>query len=233
MKVKWLYRIIFGCIVLVYSHQGLGQTSKKWQFGISAGIGVDQYQRKYKRLQPGPGALNSFSSSPSTEFTFFGEKPISDKFSILPKAYYSRQNVPVNTLCHCGYTANVILQKEVHHMMSAGIGIRSSIVKNTESRVYAGAIIHTDYFLGYTERRNDRTRTHWQSFGYNRIVPGIGGEIGIQWKRLHLSGEYKSNLIDSFAKKYEIANEPDMKRSIVRQGFNVKMSFVLSKKLII
>lgn len=114
-------------------------------------------------------------------------------------------------------------------MLSAGATVRGYVLSRSVVKLHLGAGVLTDYFLGYTEKRNADTDFHWGAQGYNRFNPGFSGELGLQWKRIGLSGEYQSNIGQSFAKGYRLSTGNKVRRSIHRQGFSFKVSLLLTK----
>lgn len=202
------------------------QNFKKLHIGFFAGYGKDYYTRKLRGSGSIPEATNHFESKRSMEFGVYGEKFVFRRMSVLPKISYVSQNVPANTLCNCSHLD--YLQKETHHMPSLGLGLRRYLAHGSAVNAFLGAGLLADYFLGYTEKRNDNTRFHWSSQGYNRINPSVSGELGLQWKRIGLLAEYKSNLANTFSKGYKLSTGGGVRRSIFRHGFSIKMSFLLT-----
>lgn len=216
--------------LLLTSNHAISQNSKKLQIGIFAGYGKDYYTRKLKGTGTIPGATSHFESKSSIEMGVYGEKLVASRISVSASAYYSTQNVPTNTLCNCSHLD--YLQKEKHHMTSLGLGLRGYLLHLSPVKAFLGIGLHTDYFLGYSEKRNDNTRFHWNAQEYNRLNPGISGELGLQWKRIGIAGEYKSNLANTFAKGYKLSTGSEVRRSILRHGYSIKMSLLLTKPVL-
>lgn len=208
-------------------NQTNAQNRKKVEIGIFAGYGKDDYNRKLKGAGSIPSKTNHFESKSSMELGVYGEKFVTRRISALGKVYYSTQNVPVNTLCECNHLD--YLQKERHHIASLGLGLRGYLLQQSPVKAFLGLGLQADYFLGYTEKRNDNTSFQWGAQGYNRVNPGASAEFGLQWKRIGLSGEYKSNIGGTFARRYRLSTGSEIKRSIFAHGYAIKMSFLLSK----
>jgi len=211
------------------SNQAISQNFKKLQIGVFVGYGKDYYKRKLKGAGGIPGATSHFASKNSIELGIYGEKFVARRISALVRTYYSSENVPTNTLCNCSHLD--YLQKERHHIASLGLGLRGYLFARSPVRAFLGIGLHTEYFLGYTEKRNDNTSFHWNAQGYNRINPGVSGELGLQWKRISLLGEYESNLANTFSKGYHLTTGTEVRRSIFRHGYSIKLSFLLTKPI--
>ena len=139
-----------------------------------------------------------------------------------------------------GNNGDAVVGENPHGTKCAGIAAAASNAIGIAGAAYSrkivpvraystlGGNIATDVFLGYAEKRNDNTSFHWNAQGYNRINPGVSGELGLQWKRISLLAEYKSNLADTFSKGYKLSTGGEVRRSIFRQGLSIKMSFLLT-----
>ncbi|GGM94436.1 hypothetical protein GCM10010967_29610 [Dyadobacter beijingensis] len=205
----------------------VGQNRKPFHIGIHAGYGTDYYQRKVKGPGGSSGAPGNFNSRYSVELGVYGEKFVKNRLSVVPKIRYSIQNVPTNTLCNCSHLD--YLQKELHHTAWLALGLRAYLSQRSAVKAFAGMGVLTYYFVGYGEKRNDNSSFHWNAQGYNRINPGISGEIGLQWKRIGLSAEYHRNMGNTFAKGYKLSTGDEVRRSIFRQGYTISMSFLITK----
>lgn len=210
-------------------NQANSQAPKKVQIGIFAGYGKDDYNRKLKGTGSIPNATSHFESKRSIELGAYGEKLVTHRLSAVGKVYYNSQNVPGNTLCNCNHLD--YLQRERHHIASFQLGLHGNFLHQSPVKVFAGIGLQADYFLGYSERRNDNTRFHWNAQEYNRLNPVASGEFGLRWKRIGLQGEYKSNLTNTFSKGYRLSTGGEVTRSIFRHGYNIKMSFLLTKPM--
>lgn len=208
-------------------NQAISQNSQKLQIGIFAGYGKDNYNRKLNGAGTIPNATSRFESKNSIESGIYAEKFVGRRISAVARTYYSSQNVPTNTLCNCSHLD--YLQKERHHIVSLALGLRGYLLHQSPVRAFLGIGLQTDYFLGYSEKRNDSTRFHWNAQGYNKVNPGVSGELGLQWKRIGILGEYRSNLANTFAKGYKLSTGGEVRRSIFRHGYSIKMSFLLTK----
>lgn len=215
--------------LLLTSYHAVSQISDKLQIGIFAGYGKDYYTRKLHGAGSILDAKSQFESKNSMELGVYGEKFVTRRTSVLVRTYYNTQKVPTNTLCNCNHLD--YLQKERHHVASLGLGFRSYLLYRFPFKAFLGTSFQMDYFFGYTEKRNDNTSFHWNAQGYNRINPGVTGEIGLQWKRIGLFGEYKSNLANTFAKEYRLSTGGEVRRSIFRHGYSIKLSFLIRKPM--
>ncbi|MCF0057121.1 hypothetical protein [Dyadobacter sp. CY356] len=220
-------RLIPVCFVILSVLQISYGQNRKWEFGVSVSSAKESYHNRYYGPPVGSGAVYNFKSLESWGVGVFGEKHISDKFSLVTKIGYSTQQVPVNTLCQCSYTANVWLQEERHHQTSAGLDFRAYIISKSAVKVFGQAGLEGDYFLGYMEKRDNKKHFYRNARTFNRFVPGYTASLGLQWKRVGLMGEYHGNIGRAFYRNQLIDGENIKRESIYRQGYSIKASFVI------
>ncbi|WP_353719313.1 hypothetical protein [Dyadobacter sp. 676] len=227
MKNPLVTSLLIILILLFQSNPVISQDFSKLQIGIFAGYGKDYYNRKLNGAGGIPDAKSHFASKHSIEVGAYGEKFVAHRISVLVRTYYSNQNVPTNTLCNCNHLD--YLQKERHHIVSLGLSLRGYLSGRSLVKLVAGLGLQTEYFLGYSEKRNDSTRFHGNAQEYNRFNPRVSGEMGLQWKRIGLFGEYKGDLGNTFSKRYRLSTGGEVRRSIFRHGYSIKLSFLLTK----
>lgn len=213
-------------MLLFIPNPSIAQNTQKLRIGFFLGYGKDHYSRKLKGLAKAPGFVERFDSKNSVQLGAYGEKQLRAWLFAVPRAYFSSQNVPTNTLCNCSHLD--YLQKERHYIVSLGLGLRGYIPSKSATKAFLGIGLSTDYFLGYTEKRNDKASFHLNAQGYNRFNPIASAELGLQWKRIGLSAEYGRNLGSTFSKGYQLSSGDRVKRSIFRQEFLLKVSFMIT-----
>ena len=226
---KFTSRFTFICLlILSISDLSLGQNKLNWDFGISASASKENYHRTYYGPPLGPGSIQNFKSIKSWGIAAFGERHLSNKFSLIPKIGYSTQQVPVSSLCdYCSYTGAVWLQEERHHRAFAGLDFRTYLISKYAIKAFAQAGLEGDYFLGYMEKRNNEKTFYWNAHTFKRLVPGYSASLGLQWKRLGLMAEYHGNIGKVFYRKQLIDGSNIKRESIYRHGYSVKATFVI------
>ena len=126
--------------------------------------------------------------------------PLIETASVISLAHYLEMQYSVRTRTVPNVPGSPLLPA----MLSALLALLIPARLYPYARIPRWEDIATDVFLGYAEKRNDNTSFHWNAQGYNRINPGVSGELGLQWKRISLLAEYKSNLADTFSKGYKL-----------------------------
>ncbi len=197
------------------------------EFGVSASASKESYHNTYYGPPVGAGGIFDFKSLKSWGMGGFGEKHLSDRFSLIAKIGYSTQQVPVNTLCNCSYTASVWLQQERHHQASAGFDLRAYIISKSAVKLFVQAGIEGNYFLGYMEKRDDKKYFYWNANKFKRLIPGYSAGLGLQWKRIGIMGEYHGNIGKAFYRKQQINGDNIKRQSIFRQGYSMKATFLI------
>jgi hypothetical protein len=208
------------------------QNSGEWAFGFGLKYGKDFYTRRY--TPSGSFAYTpsktSFESNHAVGLSLLGERRFSS-FSLVNQVQYVISDVPTNTLCDCSYTASVWLQRERHHRASLGTALRWYMLRNTVFKPFVQAGFQEDWFVGYAEKRDNKSRFHNNAAGYKRFVPTLTGAIGLRWDRLALLAEYDQNIGKVFKRPGLTASGVDYSfgSSIIRRSISIKATYTLAR----
>jgi hypothetical protein len=120
-------RFILAMVVTVTSMPFLvtAQKIKDWDFGVSAELGRDYYDRDYPaEYDKYPDMLRSFQSNYSWSAGIWAEKRLNRRFSGLARINYMQKDMHPDTYGEPSRTGSKWYIKEKHHHVVADIGGR-------------------------------------------------------------------------------------------------------------
>ena len=219
---KFILRFVFGCFLTFFISQlCLGQ-NRKWDFGVSAELGRDYYDRRYPAFYDKySGLLRSFVSNYSWGMGIWTEKHLNRSFSGLARINYMQQDIHPDIYGEPSSTGRSF-NKEKHHHIIADIGGRWYVNPNSKIKIFVDAKMGANAFLAIDlYEYNDGKSTNKNIFGYDRWQPVAAGAAGVNWKRIALMLEYNRDLKRAEKHGYDT--------NILRQGLTVKTSFAIIK----
>jgi hypothetical protein len=199
------------------------QRVNRWNLGISAEFGQDDYDRKYPAAYDKyPDLERRFRSNYPWGVGIWMERYLNRSFSGLARVNYMQKDMHPNTYGEPSRTTGQWFIKEKHHYMTADVGGRWYVNPNSKIRIYIDVKMGVSGFVAidtYEERAGKSTITGL--YGFDRWQPLGLAALGVNWKRLALSLEYNRDLKRAEKHGYDT--------SILRQGLAVKTSFAIIK----
>ena len=193
-----------------------------WDFGISAELGRDYYDRDYPvEYDKYPDMRRSFQSNYSWGIGIWTERHLNAKFSGIARINYMQKDMHPDEYGEPSRAGGWFI-KEKHHHFIADIGGRWYINPNSTIKTFIDlkAGVYGFMAIDIYESQNGK-RTNRSLYGYNRWQPLALAAAGVTWKRLALSLEYSTDLKRAEKRAYET--------SILRQGITVKAAFTVIK----
>lgn len=220
MMVKRL--LLLTAIIIGMPHLVNAQKVNNWDFGISAELGKDYYDRKYPpEYDRFVDMTRSFQSNYSWGVGAWAERHLNSRFSGIVRANYIQKDIDPTIYTEASRTANKWFFKEKHHHIVADVGGRWYVNPNSKVKIFLDVKMGADVFLAIDMyERNDGKITSSDNFGYNRWQPLALGATGVNWKRFALFIEYNRDL--------KRATKSGNETSMLRQGLSVKTSFALT-----
>jgi len=233
MKVRIIQLGFTLCMLLVMQTLALAQNNKKWNVGVTGGLGRDFFYRKYHgpRNEIPPGAIRFFNSLNSLKAGLSVERFIRPRLAIKSQLECSFLEMPNKVMFEISSIA-WYPKNEKHYWGSFSIGARGYLKSAGPFKVFADIGVQGDYFLGLKRYPEGQLRrSYWEAEDYFPFVPSAYGGIGVRWKRFALAADYQFNIARTFAiDNPKIYNNPKhLKRSISRQGVSLKATFLLIK----
>lgn len=197
------------------------QKIKDWDFGISAELGRDYFDRDYPPYLDQYDMQRSFQSNYSWGVGIWTERHLNTRFSGIARISYIQKGMRPNQYGEASRAGGVLI-KERHHHFIADIGGRWYINPTSTIKTFIDVKAGVNGFMAidiYEHR--DGKFTNKANYGYNRWQPVALVAAGVAWKRFALSLEYNSDLKRAEKRGYDI--------SILRQGLTVKTAFAVIK----
>lgn len=221
----------FGIVTLffLWSTPNRAQTMKKWEFGLSSQYGKDFYTRSYfpnQSVRSVPGNIR-FRSNFSFGIGLLTERRFSG-ISWINQINYIASDVSPNTICDCSYSGSVWLQAEKHHMATIGTGARWYII-DKPVKPFLEIGIQENWFIGYTDRRDDKKVFYADAAGYGRFFPSALGAVGVRFGKVSILGQCHTDIGNSFKRNDGLASngvDYAVKSALVRQSFSFKATYL-------
>jgi hypothetical protein len=199
------------------------QKMKDWNFGISAELGRDYYDRNYPvTYDKYPDMQRSFQSNYSWGLGIWTERHLNRSFSGLARINYMQNDMHPDIYGEPSRTASKWYIKEKHHHIIADIGVRWYINPNSKIKTFIDVKGGVNTFIAIDlYEHQDGKSTNRSIYGYNRWQPIALAATGVTWKRFTLSLEYSTDL--------KRAEKPNYDTGILRKGLTVKTAFAVIK----
>ncbi|MHA4736888.1 hypothetical protein [Dyadobacter sp. MSC1_007] len=219
MMVKRL--LLLTAIIIGMPHLVHAQKVNNWDFGISAELGKDYYDRRYApEYDRFIDMTRSFQSNYSWGVGTWAEKHLNRSFSGMVRANYIQKDIDPTIYTEASRTANKWFFKEKHHHIVADVGGRWYVNPNSKIKIFLDVKMGADVFIAIDMyEHSDGKITSSDNFGYNRCQPLAMGAAGVNWKRFALFIEYNRDL--------KRARQSGNETSMLRQGLSVKTSFAI------
>ncbi|WP_353721910.1 hypothetical protein [Dyadobacter sp. 676] len=221
--------IHFVSFLLILPLWGFGQNpAKKWDFGISAGYGLDRYNVKYSDQEVIPGRPTKPKSNRVLRLGVWTEREISPVVSFTGQLSYQNSRLDERPVCACGSYSGTETG-EVLNWVGLLAGLRVYAAPSSKIKPFVDAKLGADYLMATTTVRSDMNTTRWHGYGFQRLVPTASLGIGIKFTRWTLGVGYDRNIYRAMkrdAGEY-FGNSSLVKTSIFRQGVNANITYRL------
>ena len=219
--MKKFFLLIALCLAS-FPYLTVAQELKNWDFGISAELGRDYYNRKYSsHYDSNPYLLKSFQSRYSWGGGVWVERHINRNLSGQVRVSYNQQDMFPDTYHSPSRTANKFFLKEKHHHIISDIGARWYINPASTIKFFFDAKIGVNNFVALDLYEiEDGKMSIEDIYGYDRVQPLGLIAVGVKWRRLAVMAEYNRDLRRAEKSGYDYV-------TILRQGLTVKATFAI------
>lgn len=197
------------------------QKIKDWDFGISAELGRDYFDRDYPPFYDKYDMQRSFRSNYSWGVGIWTERHLNRSFSALVRVNYMLKDMHPDTYGEPSRAGGSFIKEKHHHVM-ADIGARWYINPTSRIKTFIDVKAGVNAFMAIDlYERHDGKSTNRAIYGYNHWQPIALAAAGVAWKRFALSLEYNTDLKRAEKRGADI--------SILRRGLTVKTAFTVIK----
>lgn len=207
--------IITFTLLLVSTYNiAFGQEKPKWQFGISAELGQDYYDRNYDpEYSHIENLIKKFPAKYAWAAGAWAERRINRRWAALIQFNYARKEMLPDHFDEPSRTFGSINTKETHHRAFAEIGVRWYVNPDSPLQFFIDAKGGTNFFIASCIYNQPYGKIITRdAFGYGRVAPTGSAALGAKWKRFALMAEYNRDLLRV---KRELPNSTLMSQSIV------------------
>ncbi|MHA4738126.1 hypothetical protein [Dyadobacter sp. MSC1_007] len=175
----------------------LAQERPKWQFGVSAELGRDYYDRnydpEYSRIQ---NLLKNFPSKYSLGAGSWAERKIDRRWAALMQLNYAWKEMLPEFFGERSRTFGSYSRKETHHRAFAEIGARWYINPDFPLQFFVDGKVGANVFIASCIYNIPHGKiVTWDAFCYGRVSPVGSAAVGVKWKRFALMAEYDRDLV--------------------------------------
>lgn len=205
------------------------QSTSKWEFGVTAGLGRTYYDRNYDEFSFDLSKIPHFQSNYDWNAGVFGEWHFNRRFSLLSQLIYQQNDVLPDVFSQW-YDQGFWYARETHRHGRAEAGVRWYINPRSTFTFFVEAKAGADMFLAaidhpfYEEKQVNR-----DAFGYDRILPVASAAAGIKWKRVSLMADYGHDLVRAHREQPLYFDSLGKKTGILTQRINAKATFTIFK----
>jgi hypothetical protein len=189
--------ITFILLLISTCNLTFAQENAKWQFGVSAELGRDYYDRnydpEYSRIE---NLIKNFPSKYSWAAGGWAERKIDRKWAALMQLNYAYKEMHPELFGEQSRTAGRYFYKERHHRGLAKVGARYYINSNLPLQFFVDGKVGANVFLATTRFESSLGKiVTWDAFRYGRVSPIGSAAVGVKWKRFALMAEYDRDLV--------------------------------------